>query len=531
MTAPPSELLGLPKFSQWYPGQETLYKEMMSWLLGPERYLGAALPTGYGKSLLAMLVARMSGVRTVYLTSTKGLQAQLMNDFQSLGLVDQRGMNDYQCVRFPKVQVDRAPCRTGYACPDLYGPGCHYYGQLNRTRQSNLVVSNYAYWMAQSHYNRDGLDLVYRDDNHQEIRRNSPELLICDEAHEAGKAIESFMQVSFSARDRVWIRWEEDWTYPQWAQACHSALPRIDDECQVIQTRLNATEPESDRHQDDTESVLYLQGLARRCQRCIDYCQDWVPETRGETAVWTPVWPGRYNRYLVQHVPKVLLMSAMFTKPMMEQLGIQGQWIDSPSPFPVRNTPITHVKTVRVDHRAEESEMLQWVERIDQIIRDRPNQKGLIFTVSYARARFLAQHSTQVDSMLQHTTRNVAQVVDEFKRAKAPKVLVSPSVTTGYDFPDDQCNYIIIGKVPYPDTRAAIVKARQAEDKSWTAQLAMQILVQEAGRGTRSAQDRCQVIIVDDAWKWWWPRYHDLAPRWFRDRVVPGSLGQVPKPI
>jgi len=72
----------------------------------------------------------------------------------------------------------------------------------------------------------------------------------------------------------------------------------------------------------------------------------------------------------------VLFMSAMFTRPMMEQLGIQGQWIDSPSPFPVRNTPITHVKTVRVDHRTDDEDMLQWVERIDQIIRDRPNQKS-----------------------------------------------------------------------------------------------------------------------------------------------------------
>jgi hypothetical protein len=40
--------------------------------------------------------------------------------------------------------------------------------------------------------------------------------------------------------------------------------------------------------------------------------------------------------------------------------------------------------------------------------------------------------------------------VATFKRRKAPAFLVSPSMTTGWDFPYDQCRWQIIAKVPIP---------------------------------------------------------------------------------
>ena len=48
----PGELLGVPKFEDWYPGQEGLFNEITEWLAGPERFMGAALPTGYGHCLV-----------------------------------------------------------------------------------------------------------------------------------------------------------------------------------------------------------------------------------------------------------------------------------------------------------------------------------------------------------------------------------------------------------------------------------------------------------------------------------------------
>lgn len=524
----PAEILGIPQFDRWYPGQVELSSQLSAWLAGPNRFLGAALPTGYGKSLLGMLLAQENlqitqenlritqENKVVYLTSTKGLQEQLMRDFSSLGVVDIRGQNDYQCIQFPQRTVDLAPCHTGYECP--VRNECTYYSTLERAKGARIVVTNYHYWLYQHQYG-SGLDT---DDN-------MTNLLICDEAHQLGNALESYLSLRFTRRDRRWIPWTVDWTYQDWVDAARSARWRMEQELRRITEDAGSTTPGSDREEDLVKEQRYLRTLTNKLDNVISgRISQWIPESKDDESTWTPIRPGMYNSELFQNVPKVLCMSAMFTQHMMGNLNIQGDWIDAPSPFPVRNTPIMHVNTVRMDYRTSDEDMLAWVRRIDEIIGDRSGKKGLVFTVSYARARFLAQHSRYVGLMYQHTSRDIAQVVQDFKDAPAPAVLVSPSVTTGYDFPAEECEYIIVGKIPYPDSRSSLAKARQRENSSYTSQLAMEVLVQEAGRGTRSATDRCQVIIVDDTWRWWWPKYQELAPSWFRERVLRSSLNTVP---
>ena len=49
---PPSQLIGIDKFGSWYPGQQKIWEEMMSFLNSDQRFLAASIPTGFGKSLL-----------------------------------------------------------------------------------------------------------------------------------------------------------------------------------------------------------------------------------------------------------------------------------------------------------------------------------------------------------------------------------------------------------------------------------------------------------------------------------------------
>ena len=72
------------------------------------------------------------------------------------------------------------------------------------------------------------------------------------------------------------------------------------------------------------------------------------------------------------------------------------------------------------------------------------------------------------------------------------------------------------------------MKARTKEDRDWGAFLAMESVVQEAGRGTRSQQDRGEIFVVDDNCVWFWPKYREYSPYWFQQRVK-GSLDMVPE--
>lgn len=224
-----------------------------------------------------------------------------------------------------------------------------------------------------------------------------------------------------------------------------------------------------------------------------------------------------------------MLMSAILSHKTADSIGVPSgddrAWLEVGSYFPPQNTPIYHIPTARINYRTDDYGTTIWQTRIDQIIQRRLDRKGIVFTVSYERAKYLLQRSRFKDIMLTHSTGDVTQVVNKFKQMSAPAVLVSPSVTTGWDFPG--LDYIIVGKIPYPDTKDIVLQMRHADDPDWSSYLAMDTLVQECGRGTRSAKDKCEVFVVDDAFQWYYYKYKQFAPKWFQERVR-GSLTSVP---
>jgi Rad3-related DNA helicase len=218
----------------------------------------------------------------------------------------------------------------------------------------------------------------------------------------------------------------------------------------------------------------------------------------------------------------------------LDLLGIAQDEVeieDCPSSFPVENRRVTHIPTVRLNHRSTEAEIGLWVTRIDQIIGRRLDRKGIIHTVSYDRARSIMERSACRDLMITHRSGGVAHAVSQFKRTRAPSILVSPSVTTGVDFPGDQCRYQIVAKIPFPDGRDPLVKARTEADPEYGLYLAMQAVIQASGRGCRSVDDFCETLIVDDMWTWFYSRNGHLAPGWFREAVRRQITIPVPLPL
>ncbi len=80
-----------------FPSYREAQVEAVHFTLSSEKRVRAVvLPTGSGKSLYAMTIAKHFD-RTAILTITKGLQAQYENDFLNSGLVSIRGRVNYPC--------------------------------------------------------------------------------------------------------------------------------------------------------------------------------------------------------------------------------------------------------------------------------------------------------------------------------------------------------------------------------------------------------------------------------------------------
>jgi len=101
-------------------------------------------------------------------------------------------------------------------------------------------------------------------------------------------------------------------------------------------------------------------------------------------------------------------------------------------------------------------------------------------------------------------------------------------VVTGWDFPYQQCEYQIIGKIPFPDARRKVDKARREKDPDYSCCMAMQNLVQTCGRGMRYPDDQCENMIIDDHFVWFVRKYAKYAPQWWLNAVQ--TVKTIPEP-
>jgi ATP-dependent DNA helicase DinG len=457
-------------------------------------FLMQIAPTGIGKSLIYMAGALERKGRTIILTSTKGLQDQLMRDFSSVGLVEVRGRSNHRCDLTGKSAA-LGPCRWGHKCV-LKDGGCAYYDSIRRANTADLVVTNYAFWLAN--------DQITPGDN-----------LVLDEAHASFDHLVSH----YSAEIDLEVLGETT-----------GISGRVD----------NLTTAEGSAHAlKETEKILRHE--ARRILKEGGNINDLGPlsslaanlRTLSSITNFTCVTKTYKGMFYVTPVTAptgklfrgarfVLLTSATVSRGTAQLLGLTTRMVDIysyPSPFPVSNRPVYWLEGItelKIDRKTGEATDRQWATLIDQIIRSRKDQKGIVHTVSYDRREKYLHHSNLTGiQRLSPRPRDTASMVRYFKQAEPPVVLISPSVTTGYDFPGDECRYQIIAKVPFPDADSDLSRARTRIFPDYPFHYAWQQIVQASGRGVRSETDWCDTIIIDAHFDWLRRKSARLAPDWF----------------
>ena len=65
-------------------------------------------------------------------------------------------------------------------------------------------------------------------------------------------------------------------------------------------------------------------------------------------------------------------------------------------------------------------------------------------------------------------------------------------------------------------------------DPDYMNYLAMQELIQAAGRGSRAPDDQCEVFVIDDQFSWFPWRFKEFAPEWFLESIT--KTTSLPKP-
>jgi Rad3-related DNA helicase len=355
-------------------------------------------------------------------------------------------------------------------------------------------------------------------------------ILICDEAHQLVQEVCSAIEVrlnhyhnnslyntlqSFPPYGKPISHWRT------WAKFLH---PKVQSHLKSIK--------ESNNH----KGLATVDALAFSIERLANVPESWILDESGkdETLV-SPLWPTDHtHKYLFKEVPKVLLVSATVVPKTLQLLGVKEEeslFLSQDHTFDPSRCPVYLYGPCRVDHKMSDGQWQEVIGRMDMLIERRLDRKGLIHPVSYQRQDDILRATRNRSLMI--APRNAGELkaaIEEFRQAKPPAILISPAITTGYDFPYDSAEFQIVIKVPFIDSRSPVMKARNDADPEYLNYLTAQTLTQEIGRIMRSHDDRGETIILDQHAGWFFKKHRDLFPPWFMRQVRYANEPPAPPP-
>lgn len=508
--------LGLPdKFDHWRDGQAEAAEQS---ILNDKRFDTTCAATGFGKTVYYMALSILEGGRTVFVVQNKALQNQLMDDFGSIGLKDIRGKSNYVCGARPDWT-----CREGHSggCTMKGSNACPYSKAYNEARTSPLVVTNYKFWIAIHRYGL-GLGTVTR--------------VVFDEAQSCPDELSDSLSTPISFHEMEMLKSdfppmktrESADAWKQWATRMR-ILSQEAFNNQFNKIRAHGCNAKNSWMQD----LYHYKNMVQKFSTiALMKPGDWIWEEKLDFGYqFDPIRFGRYaESRLFLKIPKVMMTSATIREKTVRMLGVRPEdihFFDSPSSFPSWRSPIYSIPTMRVDQRSMGNYQMLAI-RADQIFGPRlsAHRNGIVLVTSFEYRNTVYNQSAFKRQMISHWDGDPSsKAVSDFK--KRGGILISPSISTGFDFPDDECRFTILTKIPWqPKTK--IIKAREEIDKEIGPYHAMQKIIQFSGRGFRSETDWCENFILDDHFsEWFYQRYRYMTPRWFQDRY--SELRVVPK--
>lgn len=503
----PSSIGLPPRFSSFR--SEVKQRETIERLaIDDSRFLMLVAPPGTGKSVTGISLSLVLGLRTLYLTKTKSLQQQGLDNFSSIGLIDIVGHSNYPCAN---VSYDDTGELADLECEGRRSGDCAYRSKVNQCISSDLNSTNYSHWFQ-----------LYKSEDPN--RLGSYDLLICDEAHKLPLLLAEAAGVKlfYSQIDRyLSMRTPStSGSLSSWVDWSREALVNLDRE---------RNRPTSKRDR------LIIDRLYSSLNRLIHEHErgEFILCPLNKGVQFKPLNVSLYaEEYLFRGIPKTLLMSATLFREDATALGIPYSdlsYFEVQSAFHPRNRPILYFPSsppVKIDSRTTKTGKTLWLNQIDKILEFEKDGKGIIQSRSYDRA--LELHDGLSHPTLIHGKNDARAIINRYRKSLPPSTLISPVIEEGEDLAYDLCDYVIIPKVPFLDYRDPYTAAMMKKDKEYGNRETSRSIIQMALRGSRAVDDFCRIWVVDAHWSYFQRMRYFYS--WFRAafRTV-NSLTQVSK--
>jgi ATP-dependent DNA helicase DinG len=534
------------KFSEFRPNQWAAATEILGHLEAGVKVVMLSAPTGSGKTIIGEAVRRLWPGRHVYTCTTKSLQDQIQRDFPYAKTI--KGRSNYRTQYRRDLTADdcTGTANNGYECEWCdTRDSCPYRIAKEVAVNAPLPVLNAAYYLHETATKR-GSGFINRD------------LVIIDEADTIEEQLMGYVEVVIGPRLRKSLEVyslpkktvPEDWI----AWLDNEIMPAIVNRQAALRVQARTLLGVDTQKMRQVKSLERLRGKVRDITRTdwtgeAAIAEGWVmtgyegSKDSEATVRFKPVKIDEYARAeLWDRGHQFLLMSATLISPeqMAEDLGLEeDEWavVHLDSTFPVENRPVFIDDVAPVTNKTKERAWPLVAEKLGKVIDENPGVRILVHTVSYAFTKYL-QDTVYVDTrdndsiMSYRTARDREMVLEDFL-ADDEAVLLAPSFERGIDLPEEDCQVIVICKVPYPylGDKQISARLRGRGGEQWYAVQTIRTIAQMTGRGMRSAEDWCDTYILDSSFKRLFRDNKRLFPKWWKEALVLSRTDPKYKPL
>jgi ATP-dependent DNA helicase DinG len=485
-------------------------------------------PTGSGKSLIGEMYRRLTtlagGEKALYVCHGIDLQEQYLRDFPYARLL--KGKTNYATLSkpFPDWTADdctRSPGGEDCSwCSEV--ERCPYTVAKSQALRARLMLLNTAYFLNEANYVG------------QTAGRG---LVIADECDTLESQLMGFVSFELSARQLHALgldapkKGSHKKTIVEWLTG--PLLEAIDKKLRMAggdQLFMQVVEPNV-RQAREIARLKKLRDAAREVAGKIA-SENWIRDNEdGGSVVMKPITVGEYGPGMLwAHGGSWLCMSATIISPqeMARSLGVdliedmEHATVRVPMTFPLANRKIHAIGVADVTHANKADAWPKLAAAIRKLMARHPNERGLVHTVNYKLAEYLANELRGTGRVVTYERAFEREAAMRRFVAKDNAVMFAPSMDRGVDFKEDLARWMVVCKMPYPNL-GDVQTARRAHGPGgdqWFAVQTVRKLVQMTGRGVRSETDTCVTYILDKQFgSNVWQRNSGLLPKWWRDAL------------
>ncbi len=552
--------------------QQKILSEIEQALKSGFKYIFLEAPTGFGKSPVAIALARYLGSSHIC-TATKDLQTQYSRDFPFVREVKGKSNflclvkydmgleetceygpcmkdDDYDCIyktrmtdykaegegtkyetidldSFAKKKyIDKMKSRSKII--DLEWKPCHYYHQKWIATRSTHTIYNYKYFLS---------DLFYSGNMHQR------KLLVLDEAHTVESEVADFRSFTIY-RDalmrlipRLQFPNKMEYDIETWigfGTELREELLKFIDKASIAVEGNKPYEPFTEKNLID--ALTKEKNVAAVIEDMKFNKHNWIVTSveknlnnQLKRIVLTPLSVSNYFNDILDMAAVTLFMSATILSKnyLCKVVGLKPDQVQfirvEQSEFPVKNRPIYLMNVAWLNAKTISQSLPSIANAVNNIMSIHKNEKGIIHTTSYSQLQFIKNNISKENMARLIETGPMfdrSEILQNHSQTTKPSVLISPSLYLGVDLKDYLSRFQIIVKVPYPDLTDRKISAMKERDPNWYTWNTILRLVQAYGRSIRSKDDFANTYILDSSISYLIRNASEMLPKWFSDAII-----------